>query len=464
MAKPELGPEIRLSLQAQIYPLLQWVQRRLNLILSAVEAATCTAWLAAAAGLFLLFRLWPGGAGGTNMRGALLPALLVPLLGLLAGWWRGRRKHLNLAATAFWLDRSLRLQEIFSAALFCLERGCTGMFDREILARAEMAALRIKKPSWPLRPLYRRTLLAVAALLFMVLLPVALGPAFSRQAPSSSGLPSPLMDEEGGFLAREEEGQPVLPEELAGFLFSHDRELAERAAEALRAGDMEALAGLLREAGEEMGHSPAWSVAAQELEKLLAGGGELLPEEEHPGREQGIPPGPRSGDDPVWGGRPGEEPGTPPEEGWIGRVRREGENPSGEGRVRAGEGSGGREGEDDEAQPVAFAGRAGEEGMSREIKGEGGGLTGGEGEVNARGENTEVLAGGPGEEKTVITRSVDSPVFEYVLPDRDPRTPFAAALPQTARAAEEALARAGVPLEYEEYVRLYFQELAREFE
>src|SRR5690554_7564386 len=149
------------------------------MIITGVEAATCTAWLGAAAGLFLFFRLWPGWAGDVKIRAPLFLWLLLPVLGILAGWWRGRQKRLDLAATAFWLDRSLRLQEIFSAALFCLERGCTGMFDREILARAEMAALRIKKPSWPLRPLYRRTLLAVAALLFMGLLPVALGPAFS---------------------------------------------------------------------------------------------------------------------------------------------------------------------------------------------------------------------------------------------------------------------------------------------
>jgi len=445
----------------EIYTLLHRVQKRLNLIITGIEAFTCTTWLAAAAGLLILFRLWPGGAGERSGFGTLFLRLLVPVLGLLAGWWRGRRKHLDLAATAFWLDRSLQLQEIFSAALFCLGRGCTGPFDREILARAGRVARRVKKLSWPLRPLYRRALPAAAALLFMALIPAALGPAFFRQAPPASRLALPAMEEEGGFLVRAEEVETVLPEELAAFLFAHDQELAERAAEALRAGDMEALTGLLREAGEQMGQSPTWSMAAKELEELLAGGGDLWPEGEYAGREQWTPPGSRSGSAPVWGGRPGEDPGIPQETGRIGRT---GENQTGEGRVQAGEGRAGGEGEEGgETLPAAFAGRAGEEGISREIRGEGG-LTGGEGEREARGEKAEVFSGDSGYEEAVITRSAETPVFAYVLPDRDPQTPFAAALPPAARAAEEALARAGVPLEYEEYVKLYFQELAREFE
>jgi hypothetical protein len=459
-AIPDPEPGSRLYVRAHIYGLLYRVQKRLNMIITGVEAATCTAWLGAAAGLFLFFRLWPGWAGDVKIRAPLLLWLLLPVLGILAGWWRGRQKRLDLAATAFWLDRSLQLQEIFSAALFCLERGCTGLFDREILSRAGAVALRIEKPPWPLRSLYRRTLLAVTAVFFLFLIPATLDLAFFRRAPSSSRLPHPpeVMEEEGGFLFRDKEGQVILPEELAGFLFTHDQELAERAVDALRAGDMKALAGLLREAGEQMGDSDTWRMAAQELEEFLAGGGELLPEGEYPGREQGTPASRNSGP-PVWGGRPEEEPGISPEEGWIGRA---GEEITGTERVWAEEGTGSREGEGgDETLPAAFAGRAGEEGTPREIRG--GGLTGGEGEGD-RGENVEVFSGLSGHEEAVITRSADSPVFAYVLPAQDPRTPFNAALPPAARAAEEALARAGVPLEYEEYVRVYFQELAKEFE
>jgi hypothetical protein len=459
LANPE--PEVQPYLRAQIYTLLSWVQKRLNLIITGVEAVTCTAWLGAVAGLFLLFRLWPGGTEEPGRPGVLLLQLLAPVFGLLAGWWRGRRKHLSLAATAFWLDRSLQLQEIFSAALFCLERNCTGPFDREILCRAGTVAGQSKKPRWPLRSLYRRTGLAITAVLFMAFIPAGLNFAFSRQAPSSSQLPLAVLEEGGRFFFRQEEGQAVLPEELAGFLFAHDQELAERAAEALRAGDMEALTSLLREAGEEMAQSPAWRMAAEELEDLLAGGGGLLPEGEHPRREQGSP-GSRSGGEPVRGGRPGEEPGTSPETGWIGRA---GEDGAGEEWAKAGEGSGSRErGEGDEALPAAFAGGAGREGTSREMQGAGG-LTGGEGEGDSGDEYVEVASGGgPGSEEAVITRSAENPVFAYILPDRDPRTPFAEALPPAARAAEEALAKAGVPLEYEEYVKLYFQELAKEFE
>ncbi|NLZ43931.1 MAG: hypothetical protein GX894_03655 [Clostridia bacterium] len=458
MKKPD--PEIQPYVRAQIYTLLYWVQKWLNMIITGVEAVTCTAWLGAAAGLFLLFRLWPGRAGEPSMPGTLLLQLFVPVLGLLAGWWRGRRKHLNLAATAFWLDRSLQSQEIFSAALFCLERGCNGPFDREILARAGTVAGGSQKPRWPLRFLYRRTLLAIAAMLFMVFMPAGLKLVFFGQAPSSSQLPPAAMEEAGRFLAAEE-GRAVLPEELAGFLFSHNQELAERAAEALRAGDIQALTNLLREAGEEMAHSPAWQMAAEELEDLLAGGGGLSPEGEYPRREQGTP-GSRSSRDQVWDGRPEEDPGTSPETGWIGRA---GEDGAGEEWAKTGQGSSGRErGEGDETLPAAFAGGAGEEGTSREMRGAGG-LTGGEGEGDAGEENVEVASGeGPGYEEAVITRSAENPVFAYILPDRDPRAPFAEALPPAARAAEEALARAGVPLEYEEYVKLYFQELAKEFE
>lgn len=449
--------------ESQIQALLSRVQKRLNMIITGVETVTYTAWLAAAAGLLIFFRRWPEGAGETGLLGDLLLRLSVPVLGLLAGWRRGRRKHLTLTATAFWLDRSLQLQEIFSAALFCLERGCTGPFDLEILTRAENVARRIKKTPWPLKSLYRRTLLAVAAVLFITLIPAGLDLAFSRPAPSSSRLPLPAMEEAGRFF-REEEGEAVLPEELAGFLFAHDQELAARAAEALRAGDIQALTGLLREAGEKMAHSPAWQAAAQELEELLAGGGGLLAEGGHPGREQ-VAPGSRNSRDPVWAGGPGEDPGLPPETVWPGRAGGDG---TGEEWVRAGEGTGGREREEgDETLPAAFAGRTGEEGASRELKGAGGGLTGGEGERDQGEEGTEAVPGrgdGYGDAKAVITHTAESPVFQYVLPDRDPRTPFVEALPPAARTAEEALARAGVPLEYEEYVKLYFQELAKEFE
>lgn len=458
-AGPDLEPEIQPYVRAHIYTILYRVQKRLNMIITGVETATCTAWLGAAAGLLLFFRLWPGGAGDARARAPILLRLPAPVLGLLAGWWRGRRKRLSLAATASWLDHSLQLQEIFSAALFCLERGCTGLFDREILTRAGAVARRIKKLHWPLRYLYRRTLPAAAAVLFMVLIPAALDLPFFRQTPPSSRLSLPGTEEEGGFLFQNDEEQAILPEELAGFIFSHDQELAARAADALRTGDMRALAGLLREAGEQTAHSPAWRMAAQELEEFLAGGGEFSPEGEYPGgypgRQEGIP-GSRTGGPPVWGGKPEEDPGSSPEEGWAGRT---GEEAAGEGRIRVDKRAGGREA-DGEFPPAAFAGITGEEGGPQEFKS--GGLTGGEGSAN--GENVGALSERSGQEEAAVTRSADSPVFEYVLPDRDPQTSFAAALPPAARAAEEALAREGVPLEYEEYVRVYFQELAREFE
>src|SRR5690606_22721011 len=122
------------------------------------------------------------------------------------------------------------------------------------------------KLSWPLRPLYRRALPAAAALLFMALIPAALGPAFFRQAPPDSRLALPAMEEEGSFLVRAEEVETVLPEELAAFLFAHDQELAERAAEALRTGDMEALTGLLRAGGAQTAQSPSWSLPAADAE------------------------------------------------------------------------------------------------------------------------------------------------------------------------------------------------------
>ena len=403
----------------EIYRLLHRVQKRLNLIITGIEAFTCTTWLAAAAGLLILFRLWPE---RRRREAGLVRFSSGCSCRSLASWPGGG----GAAETpGFGGDRlptrsPLQLQEIFSAALFCLGRAVPARLTGRSWPRAgRVARRRSKSPPLAAGPLYRRALPAAAALLFMALIPAALGPAFSGR-PARFPAALPAMEEEGGFLVgRKRWGRRFYRKSWRLSFLPMIRSWRNGLQRPYRAGDMEALTGLPGKPGNKWGNLPpgVWlqrnSGVAGRGRRFMAGG-------EYAGREQWTPPGSGAAARRVWGGRAGgEDPGIPQETGRIGRA---GENQTGEegGYRPEKEGPAGKE-EGGEALPAAFAGRAGEEGISREIRRHRRLDRGQEGEREARGEKAEGLFRGLGYEEAVITRSAETPVFAYVLPDRDPR-------------------------------------------
>ena len=67
-----------------------------------------------------------------------------------------------------------------------------------------------------------------------------------------------------------------------------------------------------------------------------------------------------------------------------------------------------------------------------------------------------------GPQQLIISHPKQGGMLELVLPGKNVTVPLSEAIPDWRRAVEAALAREGVPGEYQDFVRSYFLELSQE--
>jgi hypothetical protein len=94
-------------------------------------------------------------------------------------------------------------------------------------------------------------------------------------------------------------------------------------------------------------------------------------------------------------------------------------------------------------------------------EGQGNSTKAGEGHSDKPGQFTSDTSASKGAQTYLVQRNRDG-TLEFVMPGKDARVPLAAVLPGSQQAAEQALAKEGVPMEYEDFVRWYFQQLSQE--
>lgn len=476
---------------------------------------------ALASGLFLLVLV----ATGRMPPGA--PALAVwgiaSALAFCLGVLTALRRRFDEGAAAAWLDERLGTKELLSAALGLSRPGRrAGRFDRELAERSEALAAgpSARHPGWPLGPLFRRSLPAVAACLALPALlawadPAALGRAFRLEGREGGRLetaarrPSTARQEVASALASGADAAAV-----ARFLFAEDPAKAEAAERALREGRAEEFRNLLERAVRDLDSRLSRVADDDERERLLeekrrldealaaadestwsgdsesgssqerssAGSGRAGPEGGSPRLASGedgpsadsssrSPPRRRTGEDEAAsadgeGGKGGSERGAPGD-GRGGRGTAPGPAPGdgspGSGEAPSGGKGSGSVGPDRSGEGAGAEGEgpgSGPGGGNRPGEAGDAGASGGVGQALARDRLSPSATGG------ILTVAPDrqASFFDYVLKGRDPGAALPGLALQAARAAEAPIANEGLPLEYEDFLRSYFLALTRQLQ
>ncbi len=411
---------------------------RLNLAIVAHRAFAWAIPSAAAAGLASIVLRIAGAEGSA------VPAwAFVVLAGAAAGAIRGRGARMGSRDAARWIDERLGNGELLSAALACIERGRSGRFDDAVLEKAASGLEPARALRAPLRPTARKAAFAVAAAaasLIAVLLARPLDPYGRGEAGPSAGAQASL-GRGAASDSREADGAAVAAA-LAASIFPGDKRMATLAERALREGRMDDFRDILD--GADIESTSKIEQAVRELEKR-----KLTRDVQPEGGAAGISAAamPELGASPGAGGAAeGEAGGRDGPEGAGGMGPQAGMNGPDGGGFDGGEGPDGQP----RYPPQGSAGSGESRGGGNDPSTEGTGDSYDWGEIEARAEGGELAL-----------KEAEASFFELVLPGEGASAPASEMLPSSARAAESAMSREGVPLEYLDFVRSYFTALSK---
>lgn len=421
------SPVLRLLAQSRI---------KLNLLLMAAKFLAWIVWAGAVSGgIFLVINLVGWFQIGITIW--ILITLSCGLPGLIIGW----RRRLDNRAAARWLDEHLNSGEILSAALVCLERGCSGSFDEQILNAANTFAQDHTQIKWPFRFLLKQASLVAGIIILFTAGLIFLTPVFysnnDRVFLGATGVKKMT-----GKHSRRNSQRLVVksPRTLAKMLFPDDVKMAMLAERALREGDFEVLQDLLRDAElnmerqlPEMVESEEQRRVKNEVERRQELMESLIAESEKENQT---------------GSKSREGKGSDSSRLALTETnaRRKG-NRLGKGRSLKNNQSLQDDTEDEDFDPSDYP--------------PGGGSEAGTGHNPNKG-NWGKVAARTGKEETIISRNKESQILEYVLPGKKPRLPLTQVIPDSRRSAEAAIYREGIPFEYEEFIRNYFLTLSQE--
>ena len=443
-----------------LYALLERGRMRLNLILAAVNLATGLIWTGAAAAVIFIL---------VNLAGWRCPPLYfwtaLTAIAILAGLFMGRNKYLDLTAAARWLDQYLGDDEALSAALISLDRECAEPFDITVVGRAQAIAAQAQKIEWPGRFLLKRAALAIGILAITALLTAFVKPVAHGPAPN-------LMETDittaGEKRDQKNPGQKpdMTPREIARYLFPWNESLALQAEQALLKGDQLALEQLLKQAERDLAKELTQAATVKEREQLqqqLETQRQLAQKMNQQGDGTGNTPA-SSGGQGKGGGNQISRTANSPGSGNQGT-----QNGKKNGQTGQGQGSSARQGGTDKGSSEYTARMqalhngspyVGQQG-GQAPEGQGNSTKAGEGHSDKPGQFTSDTSASKGAQTYLVQRNRDG-TLEFVMPGKDARVPLAAVLPGSQQAAEQALAKEGVPMEYEDFVRWYFQQLSQE--
>lgn len=416
-----------------ILQLLAQSRVRLNLILMAAKFLAWFAWTGIVSGAIFLMIHWVGWFSIT-ITIWILVSLSGGLAGLTIGWWR----RLDNRAAARWLDEHLHSGEIFSAALVCLEHGCSGCFDSQIIASANTLSDKPNQIKWPVRYLLKQAGLVAGVIILFTVGLIYLAPVFHSDA-DHAFLKTTVKPTGKQSRRRDERLVVESPRVLAKLLFPEDVRMAMLAERALREGDLPVLQNLLSDAEHNMERQMSKMANPEEerrlkneaerrqqlMESLIAKSEEENQTDTTLGQEKGYGSSQRDTAEKEKGN---QKKGNPL------ALRRNSHNQS-------------LQNEAEDYNPSDY--------FSSEN------LNGGTGHNPNKG-NWGTITARTGKEETIISKNKKSQILEYILPGKKARLPLTQVIPNSARTAEAAIYREGIPYEYEEFIRNYFLSLSQE--
>ncbi len=448
---------------------LRAARARLNAAIVAYRAFFWAAPSAIAAGLLVaLLRAAGLGTPAFPLWGGLV------ILGAAAGAAKAWKSRIDVTEAARWLDEKLGGEEKLSAALACLGRVSAGLFDEQIIREAEGLAPRASSLRASPRPVARRAAIAALACAigaYAVFVSAPHGNLASKvgeKAPGGGRVAAASAKAADGAFARDG-GKTASA--FASSFFPDDKRLATLAERAILEGRLDDLRDLLRSADREYGSKIARALGEAERERLtrdrerireaadaLAKGAGSADEAGRQGRKDG---GNGGGDE--GGGAPngaGARASAGMAEAYPGYDRN--------GSQGSGVGTGGRMGANG-GSPPASLGSAGsgvmEDGQADEGQGGGaqGALSGGSNPGSGSGSDADWgnIQAEAGKAKALLETTKSASFFELPLPGRDSSAALSRLIPDSRKSAESAMARRGVPLEYEDFVRSYFMALSK---
>lgn len=410
---------------------------RLNLILTATKFITWFTWTGVGSGLILLVACrFSRFSVGIGIWLWLSLALFGGLLGLFIGW----RQRLDNYAAAGWLDEHFNNGELLSAAVVCLNRDCSGCFDKLIFESAAGFILQSNRIKWPVRQLVKQTGIAVIVTILFTSGWLYQSPLWRNS--HGSQLNTAEVQETIEKMVRQNDRQLVVdsPRTLAKMLFPEDERMAMLAERAFREGNLAVLQNLLRDSELNMERLMASAANPEELDQLkneVEQKRQLLETLVSKSQQHNQSDSP---------GQVGEELRSPqPDSDQKGNEQTTKDN-------RLAQGYNPDQGDRKEMTDTA-------QNQTGGIPA--GGNKAGTGHHPNPGKWGEITAR-TGRDETIISKNKESQLLEYVLPGKDARIPLSQIVPDAERTAEAAIHRQGIPFEYEDFIRNYFLSLAQE--
>lgn len=385
------------------------------------------------------------------------PWAALTLSGSLCGAFRARRRRLDSAETARWLDAKYRNGELLSAALFCAERGKQGPFDSAVMERATafIDAAPTVRPA--LSVLARQAAFALAALL---ILPIGLVVLPNPRPNPSAGRDGSVAVSGAGDSTRQDgdvagDLDARSPDTIARSLFPDERRLAAIAERMIREGRIDDLKDILNRAETDYRDRIKRAESALERSRLE----DELEQFQQRSREALDQTGDSQGNEAKGPGKSAAN-----AESALNRQSRSSTNSSS---------SQGEKGVTD--------GRAPQSSRSQKAWMDGKPKQGiaGQGEANGRemgskpGDNAagtddsgESMAwdkiGRTSSGKSILTNDTEQDqLFELVMTGKSPTLREGTFSVRSQRATETAVSREATPRDYEEYIRSYFITLSK---
>jgi hypothetical protein len=435
-----------------VFRLLAHGQTRLNQILILTWAVKALCWTGITTGVIILFvRLigWPG----VNLYIWSLFNLAGGLVGLIIGW----TKRLNQNETAYWLDEYLHDEEALSAALFCLQRDCSGLPDPAIIERADLIAGQKTKIHWPLHHLTKRISITAMILICIGLIIGSWLPKFHIVVRNTA---NPYLLKKG--TAPKKSPQKVdqdttqSAQEIAKLLFPQDEKMARQVEKALREGDVSTVESLLKLANMNLekiiakSSSPAEKKRFQDEQQMAQTMLNQLSNDNNNSEQNNQSGGNNSQAEDNQQNFSNEQNQNDQKKG-NGKGK---PSPNQVDKSKYASGSTTPEEMEDSSRGLSK-----QQGLGKG-KTPTGTLAGkGEGTTNGKWNN---LTARSDQKKAIIQQSKDNQMLEFILEGKTIRVPISQMLPASDRAVEAALAKENMPIEYEDFIRSYFLQLTQQ--
>lgn len=434
----------------EILTMLERIRHRLN---SAIIVHRIFVWIAPAVGVAA------SGAALLKIAGhegyAVLAFILLLVFGALIGGVKGFRSRMGTTDTARWLDEKLGDDELFCAALVCIERGRTGRFDEAVLQEAFSLAPKAAKVRIPILPIVKKTSIAFAVsiagvLALMLIRPFETSYTNTRKAERSTAETS--QNRNPAELSENEIAASASA--LASSIFPDDKRMATLAERALREGRMEDFRSILK--GADIESTPQIERKISELEKRKLTRDTQQMNQELLSQFASTQSGRSSDEGGTEGQSEGERSpqisdGTEEESPFGGRQDGEDNGVGGEAFIDKRQGRSTVQGgtQEDSSRNPGY-------GEALSMSGKGWGV----GTSNEQ-QPWSSIEPSKSEKKETLELKDDSSFFELVLPGENASVPLSSLLPSSKRAAESAMSRKDIPYEYLDFVRSYFMALTK---